>query len=149
MKWAQKPYSDSRWRKLIFSDKNRRLRSIYLWKYFSKIYQDWRHIDYSNYDAILLDDCRDKGEYIPYKLIFKKNINYDIVPEDGSNYTNYDEFQVFALNTIRKTDNIILPYFFSAINFASFNDLHPELSLKAFFFGGLILICQNFEFSLL
>ena len=47
---------------------------------------------------------------------WEKNTNYDIVSEDGSNYKNYDEFQVFALNIIRKTDTFILPYFFSAIN---------------------------------
>ncbi len=41
-------------------------------KYFSKIYRDgdWKTIDYSQFDAIIYDDCRDKGTKIPTKIIY-------------------------------------------------------------------------------
>ena len=43
--------------------------------YFSHTYQNWKQIDYSKYDAILLDDCRAKGECIPYEFIYKEAKN--------------------------------------------------------------------------
>lgn len=45
---------------------------------FDQIYKNWRQIDYSKYDAIVLDDCRDKGEEIPYKLIYKQAKKYNV-----------------------------------------------------------------------
>jgi len=38
--------------------------------YFSHIYRNWKSVDYSQFDCILHDDCRDKGEHIPTKLIY-------------------------------------------------------------------------------
>jgi hypothetical protein len=47
--------------------------------YFSHTYQNWKQIDYSKYDAILLDDCRAKGECIPYEFIYKEAKKYNTV----------------------------------------------------------------------
>ncbi|MAH43684.1 hypothetical protein CL614_08270 [archaeon] len=38
--------------------------------YFSKIYDNWQYVDYSQFDIILFDDSRDKGTEIPTKIIY-------------------------------------------------------------------------------
>ena len=38
--------------------------------YFKTIYDDWTDVDYSEFDVILFDDCRDKGYEIPTKMIY-------------------------------------------------------------------------------
>jgi hypothetical protein len=47
--------------------------------YFSTIYSNWKSIDYSKFDAIILDDCRDKGDEIPYKLIYREAKKYKTI----------------------------------------------------------------------
>tara|TARA_Y100001937_G_scaffold127029_1_gene197905 strand:+ start:2908 stop:3966 length:1059 start_codon:yes stop_codon:yes gene_type:complete len=47
--------------------------------YFSTVYSSWRNVDYSKYDAVILDDCRDKGEEIPYKLIYQEAKKYNAI----------------------------------------------------------------------
>jgi len=47
---------------------------------------------------------------------WESNINYNINPPDGSNYTYYDEYQRWALNVTRKNDPYLLPFLFSKIN---------------------------------
>ncbi len=38
--------------------------------YFKTTYDDWSNINYSDFDVILFDDCRDKGYEIPTKIIY-------------------------------------------------------------------------------
>ena len=38
--------------------------------YFTNIYDNWGDVDYSQFDAILFDDSRDKGFEIPTKIIY-------------------------------------------------------------------------------
>ncbi len=47
---------------------------------------------------------------------WESNINYNLKPDDGSNYQYYDEYQKWALNAVRKDDPYLLPYLFSKIN---------------------------------
>ena len=47
---------------------------------------------------------------------WQSNINYNINPPDGSDYTHYDEYQRWALNATRMSDPYILPFLFSKIN---------------------------------
>jgi hypothetical protein len=53
---------------------------------------------------------------VDVKGTWESNINYDIQPESGDNYKNFDEYQRWALNVTRITDPYILPFLFSKIN---------------------------------
>ena len=57
--------------------------------YFSCIYRDWKSVDYSQFDCILHDDCRDKGESIPTKLIYPYAKKHNITVF-GSSHGNKD-----------------------------------------------------------
>jgi len=57
--------------------------------YFSEIYENWRSIDYTQFDAIILDDCRDKGEEIPTRQIYSIVKSHNI-PVFGNQHGNRD-----------------------------------------------------------
>ena len=71
--------------------------------YFSSIYQNWKEIDYSKYDAIILDDCRDKGEEIPYKLIYKEAKKHDVIVfgnQHGNRDFNKKQWEIDHVNQV-------------------------------------------------
>jgi len=72
-------------------------------EYFSHIYQNRKQIDYSIYDAIILDDCRDKGEEIPYKLIYKEAKKYNTIVfgnQHGNRDFNKKQWEIDHVNQV-------------------------------------------------
>jgi hypothetical protein len=72
-------------------------------KYFSNIYSTWKNIDYSKYDAIILDDCRDKGNEIPYKLIYreaKKHKTIVFANQHGNRDFNPNQWEISHVNQV-------------------------------------------------
>jgi hypothetical protein len=71
--------------------------------YFSKKYHQWQGIDYSRYDAVILDDCRDKCNEIPYKLIYKEAKKYDITVfanQHGNRDYNPNQWEISHVNKV-------------------------------------------------
>lgn len=62
---------------------------------------------------------------------WQSNINYNINPPSGSDYTYYDEFQRWALNASRINDPYLLPFLFSKINIKFIQDSVVEHVKKA------------------
>ena len=62
---------------------------------------------------------------------WEKNTNYNLKPPTGDNYEYYDEYQRWALNTIRKSDPYILPFLFSKINIKFIQDSVIDYVKKA------------------
>ena len=72
-------------------------------KYFSQIYQNWKQIDYSKYDAVIFDDCRDKAEEIPYKLIYnqaKKHNTIVFANQHGNRDFNPKQWELSHVNQV-------------------------------------------------
>jgi len=72
-------------------------------KYFSTIYSNQKDIDYSKYDAIIFDDCRDKGSEIPYKSIYKEAKKYNAIVfanQHGNRDFNANQWEISHINQV-------------------------------------------------
>tara|TARA_A100001201_G_scaffold36515_4_gene38386 strand:+ start:2323 stop:3390 length:1068 start_codon:yes stop_codon:yes gene_type:complete len=72
-------------------------------KYFSSIYSNWKSIDYSKYDGIIFDDCRDKGEEIPYKLIYREAKKHKAIVfgnQHGNRDFNPSQWEISHVNQV-------------------------------------------------
>ena len=91
--------------------------------YFSKIYDNWQNVDYSQFDIILFDDSRDKGTHIPTKIIYpiaKKNGTIVLSNQHGNNKFTSKSYEVdhykkvfdycFLLGKYEKNSYILMIY---------------------------------------
>ena len=64
--------------------------------YFNSIYDDWTKVNYSDFDVIIFDDCRDKGHEIPTKIIYSKLSDKTIVfaNQHGNRDLNANSYEI-------------------------------------------------------
>ena len=88
--------------------------------YFEHIHNDLTKVDYSKYDAILFDDCRDKGHEIPTMIIYsiakQNNIKVFANQHGNRDFTN----KSFEINHYKKFLIIV----FYLVNFKKINFLN-------------------------
>tara|TARA_A100001391_G_scaffold25271_2_gene13718 strand:+ start:1232 stop:2296 length:1065 start_codon:yes stop_codon:yes gene_type:complete len=100
--------------------------------YFEHIHNDWTKVDYSKYDAILFDDCRDKGHEIPTMIIYsiakQNNIKVFANQHGNRDFTN----KSFEINHYKKVfDYCFLFGKFQKDKFSKF------INKDAFLLGGI------------